>query len=189
MTTTVIDPKSTINPDAYAATSEGIDLLRQGCAKLSAGTDEHNAYALEQAFNGLAPLANSVDHKVKRELTIHKVAEAVDEFNDPDYNVYDVASTLLDDDIKGYRGESGFCPITNFIKTRVPGTSVSTGGVLSVTANGVSMEFTLSPAVVEFVRRFDAGEFADLDAAPPKPQFSFETVDPNKVVFHSTIGS
>jgi hypothetical protein len=78
-----------------------------------------------------------------------------------------VASRLLAEGCRGRRHDACHCPLVAFVRRHVgPGTWVAAGpNVMNVTwfSTGEHASTAYPPAVAEFIKRFDAREFPDLD--------------------------
>ena|ERR1051325_3806349 len=71
-------------------------------------------------------------------------------------------------DVKGYPQDEESCPISNWIRRSNPDCVVTTTQTIAVYRNiyaiyDPSEEYQISPAVLDFIRKFDEGLFPELE--------------------------
>ena len=77
----------------------------------------------------------------------------------------EVAEILRTAGIKGKRYELNACPLANLALHDIPGVDVEVddeGLAIEVRATGMAFRHNTTPAMKDFIRRFDLGEFPDL---------------------------
>ena len=72
----------------------------------------------------------------------------------------DIAKSLYESSIRGYRNSCGHCPIANYIKIIVPNAKVCVGGTtINIDEQRIDMHYN---QIERFIKLFDQGSYQEL---------------------------